>query len=286
MCAQNAHLSWSHARGLCECGNRIEVDQTLVYYTASECLEEISEVTARDNQAVGYLQHSKFPIQIFRVKQFLSGLPRLAKERPVFELGCGPGPFTQMLLEQGYQVVAVDFSERSLLINRDANTAFGSKVCYVKADLNSLLMARESTNLLLMCDFLQHLGAYHKRNAFLAKAFEWLAPGGSFYLTFFNFNIKNYLKGDLHGSFAGGAITYERLLYKEVLRALPRNIKVDWVVPLNIFHSVVSDRLASGLPGAKYVARMMGISGRKVSVPMNTGRRSFASFFCHCPDDI
>ena len=102
------------------------------------------------------------------------------------------------------------------------------------------------------------------QGTFLSKAFEWLAPGGFFYLTFFNFNIKNYLKGDAHGSFARGAIRYERLLHKEVLKALPRNIAVDSVIPLNIFHSVILDRLASGLPGARYLARMIAICGRKI----------------------
>ncbi len=57
-----------------------------------------------------------------------------------------------------------------------------------------------------MCDFLQHLGGHEARSAFLSKAFSWLAPGGYFYLSFFNFNIKNYLKGDLRGHFADGAI--------------------------------------------------------------------------------
>jgi ubiquinone/menaquinone biosynthesis C-methylase UbiE len=186
----------------------------------------------------------------------------------VLELGSGPGPFTHMLLGQGYHVVAVDFSEKSLLINRDSNTAYGSRVCYVKADLNSLVMARESSNLLLMCDFLQHLGDYDTRNAFISKVFNWLAPGGFFYLTFFNFNIKNYFKGDAHGSFASGAIRYERLLHKEVLKALPKNIAVDSVIPLNIFHSVILDRLASGLPGARYLARMFAICGRKIDGEM------------------
>ena len=116
-----------------------------------------------------------------------------------------------------------------------------------------------------MCDFLQHLGDHKVRRVFLSKAFERLAPGGFFYPSFFNFNIKNYLNSDLHGSFASGAIRYERLLHQDVMEALPRDITVDSIVPLNVFHGVIYDRLASALPGARYLARMIAICGRKVN---------------------
>ena len=204
-----------------------------------------------------------------RVKRFLAGLPAQVNEKPVLELGCGPGPYTRILLESRYDVIAVDFSEASLSINREANLGDLERVCYVKADLNSLQLSPDCTNLLLMCDFLQHLGNHEVRTAFIRKAFDWLAPGGYFYLTFFNFNVVNYLKGDLHGHFAAGAIRYERLLYKEVLRALPASAAIDSVVPVNIFHDVVRDRLAATMPGAKWLSRMIAISGRKVPTAFN-----------------
>ena len=46
---------------------------------------------------------------------------------------------------------------------------------------------------------------------FLRKAFEALVPGGWFFLSVVNANIKNMIKRDLKGSFGNGAIHYYRL---------------------------------------------------------------------------
>jgi hypothetical protein len=124
-------------------------------------------------------------------------------------------------------------------------------------------MAAESTDLLLMCDFLQHLGDRRRRDAFLTKAFGWLRPGGRFYLSFFNINIKNQVKGDVRGAFAGGGIGYERLRTCDVLAALPKGVTADDVVPMNIFAGILPDRLAARLPGASLLARMIALSGTK-----------------------
>lgn len=235
----------------------------LIEYTPSADLELIPEVTARDRQAAGYLQHSKFPTQIFRVQQFLASVPESAAEAPVFELGCGPGPITPMLARR-FQVMSVDFSEASLELNRQAlPPAQREAVTYVRADLHALRLARESTSLLMMCDFLQHLGTSEQRNAFLSKAFGWLRPGGYFYLTFFNLNIKNRFRRDVAGAFADGAIKYERLRRADVVRALPAGIVVDDVVPMNIFRNSVPDRFAARVPGAGLFSRMIAIAGRK-----------------------
>jgi 2-polyprenyl-3-methyl-5-hydroxy-6-metoxy-1,4-benzoquinol methylase len=262
-CGRGAPLILNDTQATCACGFVARIDQGIVRYTPPEELEKNVEVRARDRQASRYLEHSKFPTQIFRFEQFVASLPSQVMEKPVLELGCGPGPYTRMLLDSSYSVVAVDFSAESLDLNRRTTAGTSKPVCYVQADLNELTMARESTNLLLMCDFLQHLGHLDTRNAFLTKAFSWLAPGGHFYLSFFNFNIKNYFLGDLHGAFAGGAIRYERLLPNEVVAALPDSTRVDSVVPLNIFRHARPDRLASAVPGARYLARMIAISGRK-----------------------
>ena len=79
-------------------------------------------------------------------------------------------------------------------------------VCFVQADLNDTFFVPDSTDVLLMADFLQHLGPEAVQRRFLRNAFEALRPGGRFYLSFFNTNLKNRLKSDINGSFADGAI--------------------------------------------------------------------------------
>ncbi len=89
----------------------------------------------------------------------------------------------------------------------------------------------------MMVDFLQHLGDAATQKDFLHKAFSALKPGGWFYLTFFNTNIVNRLKGDIEGTFADGQIPYRRLSAKEVRAMLPTDVNVDTVDWSNIFHA-------------------------------------------------
>ena len=90
-----------------------------------------------------------------------------------------------------------------------------------------------------------------------------LKPGALLYLSFFNLNIKHYLRGDVHGAFADGAIRYERLTLPNMLAELPPALQVERTEPLNTFHAAVPDRLAARLPGVYWLARMAAISGRK-----------------------
>jgi SAM-dependent methyltransferase len=262
-CNSYTPLQYSDGNINCACGHKIEVRDHIVQYSDTRELTKLSAVRVRDEQAIGYLQHAKFPIQLFRVRQFLDALPAHVLRSPALELGCGPGPYTAILLERGYRVLAIDYSEASLTINRDINRNHLPNVLFINADLNSIRLVHNSAKLLIMCDVLQHIGSLDARNSFLNKSFEALAPDGHFYLTFFNFNIKNYFKGDLHGSFAGGNLRYERLLFKEIVRSFPSNLRVDSITPTNIFHAALPDRLICALPGAQYLARMIAIAGKK-----------------------
>jgi len=246
----------------CESGCNYDENNGIIFYTVSSELEEISEVNARDRQSKGYLSHSKFPIQIFRFGHFLKLLSERQKKLPALDLGCGPGPTTKMLLENGLDVVAVDFSYKSLLINFDTTKLDDNAVCFVQADLNKIKLKKSSTGVLVMADFLQHLGEYQDQKDFMHKAIATLVPGGIFYLSFFNTNIKNYLKDDINGSFCGGDIPYRRLSTKEVVDMLPRNIRVLEIQPMNIVHNVFFDKLFCAIPFLRNIlARMIVIVG-------------------------
>lgn len=89
--------------------------------------------------------------------------------------------------------------------------------------------------------------------------------GGRFYLSFFNLNIKNYLKGDVHGGFSGGKIRYERLTARNVIADFPADVLVDKVLPMNIVRGAALDRLLGALPLALYLSRMVVVTGRKTT---------------------
>lgn len=136
---------------------------------------------------------------------------------------------------------------------------------FAQADLNDFHVQPNSIELLLMADFLQHLGDAEKRRIFLRRMFDGLRPGGWFYLSFFNVNLKNRLKRDVVGSFCNGGIRYERLEPREVESMLPADVSVVKRYAMNISHDPRLDFWLSHLPYAQLFARMFVLIGRKTA---------------------
>ncbi|MDR1185719.1 MAG: hypothetical protein LBK67_13135, partial [Coriobacteriales bacterium] len=51
------------------------------------------------------------------------------KDKSVLEAGCGPGKYTEILLESGAQVTAFDLTT-AVYVNRDQNSGKGDLVCF------------------------------------------------------------------------------------------------------------------------------------------------------------
>jgi SAM-dependent methyltransferase len=242
---------------------KIEDNQIIIF---DNTLLSIPEVRTRDSQAKGYLLHSKFPTQISRMQKWMSTIPKKLLDGIILDLGCGPGPTTKMLLEIGARkILSSDFSINSLRINKDICQNHAAKPIYILQDIRNIKLIKNSISVLVMADFLQHITDENERVALLDKAFNSLIPGGYFFLSFFNINIKNYLKNDIKRSFASGTIKYERLNYKEVISSLPSNVIIDRVIPMNISHHALIDRLLCALPFSNLFSRMVVIQGRKMS---------------------
>ena len=247
------------------CNNlfNVENDQIIIF---DDYLSSISEVIARDNQAKEYLDHSKFPTQISRMQSWMFNIPKELLAGITLDLGCGTGPTTQMLLEIGTRnVLSVDFSINSLRINKDVCQNHTTKPIYILQDIRNIRFKKSSASVLVMADFLQHIIDNNEREKFLMNAFQSLIPGGYFFLSFFNVNIKNYFKNDISGSFASGAIKYERLNYKNVISSFPDDIVIDKIIPMNISHHAAFDRFLCSFPFSNLFSRMIIIQGRKIS---------------------
>lgn len=247
----------------CPCGSSCFRLQKGVYCNQTLQIPFVSEMTVRDKAADGYLLHGKFPAQQAVFAQWLQQALRGQSTPVVLDLGCGPGPYTRQLQEAGCRTLAIDFSAVSLAINAGycQSVAHAGSSTFIQADLNDLCLQPHSVDMVVMADFLQHLGSRALRERLLQQAFAALKPGGRFCLSFFNLNIKNFFRGNVHGEFTHGRIRYERLTLPNVKAAFPDNIVVEQVRPLNIFHNPGLDALAATLPGARFIARMLFIAG-------------------------
>ena len=262
-CGKNCLFSIKNAfiASCCNAEFKIEENQIIIF---DDTLFSKPEVYIRDKQAKSYLIHSKFPTQISRMKAWMSNIPRKLLQGSILDFGCGPGPTTKMLLEIGAsKIISVDFSINSLRVNMDTCHVHQVRPIYVLQDVRKIRIKKGSVSVLVMADFLQHIIDIDDRKAFLKNAFNSLLPGGFFFLSFFNINIKNYLKKDIKGSFNEGAIKYERLNYKEVISHFPNDIIVDKIIPMNISHNAFLDKIISFFPFSHLFSRMIVIQGRK-----------------------
>lgn len=248
----------------CLNGHSYRLTKGVLEYTPASSLAINKEAVVRDRQAQGYLSHKKVPVHSMRFREFLERVPSdHLKNKTVLDLGCGPGPNTIILLSKGCRVIAVDFSKESLALNRNDNMDRLAEVLYVSADLNRIRFAEKTAEILVMSDFLQHLGDRDTQRDFLQSAFRSLKPGGLFYLTFFNINLKNFIKSDINGSWGG--ITYMRNRVSDVLPMLPADIVVTQQIPMNLSMSVALDRILSRWPFADFFSRWMLLTGYRRS---------------------
>jgi len=56
----------------------------------------------------------------------------------ILELGCGSGNVTAELLEKGYEVVGIDYSEEMLEIAEEKTEKFGNNIIYIQQDLREI----------------------------------------------------------------------------------------------------------------------------------------------------
>ena len=242
------------------CSLSYGTEQGIPFFKNVSALQPAEE-RIRDMQSGTYLAHTKIDSQTKFIRRFINSLDTAHRDSAiVLDLGCGPGPTVSLLREAGYtQITAIDFSADSLLINKRSNPA--DTIDWLSADLLTLKAVPDAVDLLLMSDFIQHVGTYTDKLQLLQNAIEALKSGGSFFISFFNFNIVNFLKGDLRGNFENGAIQYERLLAKEMLQLIAKSVVIKRHYAMNITHNYQIDNWLGRLPGAAFIGRMYAIEG-------------------------
>ena len=105
----------------------------------------------------------------------------LPPEGNVLEIGCGAGTITIGLLERGYKVTAVDFSERMIELCRKRISEEGLEQTvqfFIKDSRDLGDIRRQAFDAVLMMGPLYHLVYKEDREKALREAFNRLKPGG------------------------------------------------------------------------------------------------------------
>ncbi len=126
---------------------------------------EVTEDTWEDSAA----QH--------QVRRKTVGLLRsiLSKNQLILDAGCGPGTYGLILAEQGYRVVGLDISQKTLELARRRAAGKGLAFLPVTGDLETLPFRAESFDVCFCAYTLHH---FPDNNAAVAELTRVLKPGG------------------------------------------------------------------------------------------------------------
>ena len=100
------------------------------------------------------------PIARRLVAGFLSALQELVRQsgaREIHEVGCGEGYLTTLLAKQGCRIRGSDLSPAAIAEARRRAAALGLDIPFAIADIYDLERGRDSAELVLCCEVLEHL---------------------------------------------------------------------------------------------------------------------------------
>lgn len=109
----------------------------------------------------------------------------LASERNlVVDLGCGTGALTQLLYEQGYDMIGVDSSEEMLAIAMEKKERAGYEIWYLHQDMRCLELYSTVGTIISVCDSVNYILEEKELLQTFRLAANYLYPGGLFLFDF------------------------------------------------------------------------------------------------------
>lgn len=119
------------------------------------------------------------------------------KDNAIAELGCGTGNVTEILAENGYDVIGIDFSQEMLEIAteklHEADSSIGEKgqIIYVCQDICELELPDKVSAMVSICDSINYITEYEDFVRVLKNVKRYLKPEGIF---IFDLKTVKYFK--------------------------------------------------------------------------------------------
>lgn len=102
----------------------------------------------------------------------------------IAELGCGTGVMTELLADQGYDMIGIDNSEEMLGIAAEKRSAKNSSILYLNQDMRELELYGTARAMISICDSVNYLTEPEDVVRMMKLVNNYLDPGGLFILDF------------------------------------------------------------------------------------------------------
>ena len=109
----------------------------------------------------------------------------LASERDlVVDLGCGTGTFSEMLYEEGFDVIGIDSSEAMLEKAMEKREQSGSEILYLQQDMRELSLYSTVGTVVSVCNCINYILEEDELLQVFSLVNNYLYPGGVFLFDF------------------------------------------------------------------------------------------------------
>ncbi len=219
-----------------QCGNSFEIKNGIpgMLHAVSQGEEsegrahKDNEIKARDDQAYAYdgLRMLKVlsKLEIPKVVKLLD----VSRSDLVVELGAGTGRITPHIGSRASEVVAVDFSIKSL--KRSQINCPAENVHWLHADINHLPLRDHVADHAFSCQVFEHLPGSTLRNMAVDEAARVIKSAGNFVISVYRDSWFWRMFGPKEGFHAGG-IYYCRLTTDEFETLLTRQFEIKEMIP-------------------------------------------------------
>lgn len=116
------------------------------------------------------------------------GNPLEQEKNLVVDLGCGTGKLTEMLFDEGFDVIGIDLSEDMLEVARDRAQENGKQILYLQQDMREMDLFCTAGTILSTCDSVNYITEPEELGEVFRRVNLFLYPGGLF---IFDFNTTH-----------------------------------------------------------------------------------------------
>ena len=102
----------------------------------------------------------------------------------IVDLGCGTGTLTEMLAEEGYDMIGIDNSQEMLMVAMEKKERFGHETLYLLQDMRELELYSTVGTVICVCDSLNYLLETEEILDTFRLIDNYLYPGGIFIFDF------------------------------------------------------------------------------------------------------
>ncbi|MDO4293463.1 MAG: class I SAM-dependent methyltransferase [Eubacteriales bacterium] len=141
-----------------------------------EMYEDFAQVYDRFMDETPYREWSCFVADRLRQAGIGDGL--------VLDLGCGTGSMTELLAQEGYDMIGVDLSDRMLDIAMEKRARSGQDILYLQQDMREFELYGTVRAVVCLCDSLNYLLREEELLQTFRLVNNYLDPGGLFLFDF------------------------------------------------------------------------------------------------------